>query len=316
MAAIGKAYTLHAVERSGTGPIVISQISEHSHNEGVEMLLTGSMGKLSDQFGALQRAEPIATFTTTDIKAVLDILSASGAPVYAIASAKPIDLWYAELDETGFIKTSGATHVKISVTNGLVVPRTLPVDHQGEARITVEVHAISTDGVTNPITITTGAAAPPTTAAPTSVWTVGPYKIDSTLYHDVQSLNVDFGINVLKLGGSGSVWPTYGGVNRPWRPIIRVDVLDVSQLDTVGETGRTAIAATTVFFLRKKAADGAGNVADGTAEHISFSIYDGVYGFTTPGGTFGEVAQTSLEFTAFDGGANDALDINTATAIA
>lgn len=312
--AVSKLYTLHAVARTGIGAVVVKQVSEHGHNPGLDVYFGGSVGHLGDTMAAVRKAEPVSRFSTTDIPAALGMLAETGPPVAGFASDTPFELWYAELDQNGYIKTTAPAHIKIAITNGILIPVSLTADHGGEASLTMELHAISADGTTNPITVTVNEATLPTSAAQTILYTAGPLKIGGTSYGDIQTLNFAFNLELLKKGGGGEVWPTFVSIQRPWRPVITATAHDLTKLSVPSSIGLAGLD-TTVMYLRKKAIDGGGNVADGTAEHVSLTVYDGTYALPDMGNTFGQEAERPIELTAMYNGTDDIVDIDTATAI-
>ena len=98
------------------------------------------------------------------------------------------------------------------------------------------------------------------------------------------------------------------------KPKITIKTTDVISLSTFGLSGVAQGGTDSVIYLRK-VAEGGARVQDGTAEHISFTVDEGMITVTGIDANDGEVANSTIEITPTFDGKNDILAIGTAVAI-
>ncbi len=96
-------------------------------------------------------------------------------------------------------------------------------------------------------------------------------------------MTFDFGIDIIKHGSSGLVFPLFTGIQTR-RPRFTIGTNDITALLDIGLEGTAQTATDSVVYLRKITENGA-RVADATAEHISFTIDDGMIWVTSMGGS-------------------------------
>lgn len=244
----------------------ISQIVDQNIDPGIQEMIESGSGTPDTEFVAIGEAKPMMGFTSTAIAQALGIC---GLSAYAITSAT--DFYLQKIDQGG-VRASGNSHIKLTMTKGLLVPRSLDAS-QGKdpAKISYDLYAISTDGTTAPIAIAVSQALP--TIDPVSqLFTVGPVKINGSALAGIQSLKWDLQMKEECIASDGEVYPTFAGITTR-QPRCGINGLDLTALNTFGITGLALTSFSTYFT---KIARNGTRVANGTAEHIKISGVDGM----------------------------------------
>lgn len=284
----------------------IGQIVDQDYAPGIEEMLEGGSANVDADYCAIGEAKPMLSFTTTDLLGGFALCGFN-----ALAIAAETDFYFAAIKEGGIIDTA-STHIKMSFSAGMMVPRSLDAT-QGKdpARLTYDIYPLSSDGLTAPVTITTGQALP-SQGLVAQAYSLGPIKINgTTFFSGIQSVRWNFGLNPEILMADGEPFPTFGGVvNR--RATCAINGLDVSGLSTFNING-IALTAFASFF--RKVAPGGTRVANATAQHVKLS---GTKGMLYPRGVRGQ-HQRPLDgewniIPTFDG-TNDPVQISTTSAI-
>jgi len=294
-------HVLYAVDVNGT---LIDQIQEQSVNPGLQELIASGDGLVDATYAAAMSADPVITFRTTDIAAALDAAGISGR-----ACSSDVYCYFQALAEGG-TRQGASSHVKMTVIEGLLVPVSLSVEQDGVASIEMALFIWSADGTTSPVTIATGQSlsGTPSTSAK---WTIGTCKCNNA---DIpaESAGIEFGIRVERMRADGLVYPTFGCI-MDRRPVVTFATANVTALSTFGLVG-AARASSTVLYLRKLA-EGATRVADGTEQHISFTVNEGRISVRNVGGSHGEKLMAALQITPTYDGSNAVIVVDTTAAI-
>lgn len=297
------------------GPVVtpggqINQIKSYQPDPGIETLLECSDGQVDYNYAAVMMQSPKLSFETT---AIARALALSGFAGLAIAAAT--DFWFQKIAPGG-TRTGGLTSFKMTGTKGILIPTSLECEDKQPARLNMDLVLISADGLTAPIAVTLpgalGSTLPAITAAD-QMFVNGPISVNGTAVEGVKSTRVDFGFQLVVEHGSGEAYPTFVGI-RKRQPRITFRTTDVTLL-AAGAFVAAQGATDSVVYLRKMAQNGT-RVPDATAEHIKFSIDDGMIYKTTVGGGSEEepqMSQVTIEPT-WDG-TNDVVALSTASAI-
>lgn len=244
----------------------ISQITDQEYDTGLdEMLLSGS-GQTDPTFAAVGQAMPMLGFTTTAIASALGIC---GLSAYAITSAT--DFYFGRVDQGGAL-ASGAVHIKLTCTKGILLPRTLEASQGNDpATISYDLWPVSTDGTTAPIAIAVNQSLPVINGV-TEAFTVGPVGINASTLQAVQSVKWDFNLKEEVVASDGHAYATFAGVVDR-HPKCEINGLDIAALSTFGLNGLALTAFKTYF---RKIAKGGTRVADATTQHIRLQGTDGM----------------------------------------
>ena len=310
---VSRAYTLYAVKvdvAGGTGSdILIDQISDFSVDTAVQEALLTADGQVDPTFVAVGTQQPRLSFTTSALHVVLNKCGIGGLKITADADEDGLEAWFQKLDEGG-TRAAGASHIKLTIKEGQVLPRTIDAGLTPPATLTLD--AIATyDGTNAPILI---ADSQNLEGSPTvdEVFVAGQVDINGTTLEGVQNITIDFGLAELVLTADGQVWPTFSAIGTR-APSITITTTDVVSLVTFGLTGAAQGATDSLIYLRK-VDQGGTRVADNVAEHISFSIDEGRIEVSNTSGDLPVLSTVKITPT-FDGSAA-IMVIDTATTIA
>lgn len=293
------------------GPVVVAagqvnQIQEYAVDPGIETVAHSSDGQVDNNLVAVLQQSPRFGFTTTAIKRGLDIAGIGG---YAVAASA--DLYFQAIAQAG-VRSGGTTSFRLRGATGLLIPQTLQASHKQYAKLTMALVLISADGEAAPFT-GTGSVAMPTVTAADQLYTVGPAYLNGTEVEGVQDTTVDFGLDLVVEGGSGSAYPTFVGIKRR-QPTITLRTTDPTLLGTTGYFDAQG-ATDSLFYFRKVAVNGT-RVPAATAGHIKIAVDDGMFVCRPPGGDTDNPQMNEMVITPTWDGTNDVLAISTAAAIA
>jgi len=303
--AITNVTTISAVVLNG---VTIPGIKSWTPSTGIEEILESGDGSLFDTFVADGMVAPTLEFTTTEIKTALDAMTLKGADV-----SSNCDIYLQEYAQGGTRKSS-TDHGRLRFTGGMVVPLQLTVQHKGgPATLTCRVVAESADGTTAPLTYTASQTYSITPNI-SQVFLTGPVKPNGSAINGVQGFTIDFGNDPQQESGDGEAYPTFTW-NERHSPRITVQCLSTVLLSTFGVPGTAQGATDSVVFMRK-VSEGGLRVADITAEHLSFTMDDGMIKVESITGSHRSRNMLNLVLVPVWDGTNDPLVFGSGVAIA
>ncbi len=259
-------HTLYAIEFADGGPTVLGGITAQRFPTGTEIESGHASGQVYPQFTSISGQRPTFGWTTRALTAAFNKIPLAGLSIASLTSG--LNLW-AYKKASGGTRAGNVSHRKYNAVKGIVVLRSLRVDHQGNAGLECEA-MIAHDGSGNDPIIITDSATPPTGVADGEQFTIGPLRIGSTTYDHVTSMEIDFGVSIVPQDTDSSIWPLDTAIDMI-APRITLRGIDVEWLKAanVPLTGRQALSGDlTQFFLRKRKAGTGTYVLDATAEHI------------------------------------------------
>lgn len=301
------------------------------HPDGQSAVVMGDVISLEDMVDHDTRAEVTAANTvpthvshvgyrpmlrgaTYAIEQALDTIGLFGLPIKS-ATNPGVVAFYQQFDDQGGA-VSGSFQRSLTYGDGLLVPRSLRVDHQGDARLEWEMFAIS-DGTNAPVAVSDTAALP-TVSVAAGRWTLGPITLGNTTFTRCRSLEYDFGLDVQVDGADSAQAPLYISV-RQAAPKITLTGVDPTWFSSskVALGGLVAANSTDKIFLRKRSQTATGFVADGTSGHIKI-VPAGLVGIgKSAGAEMQRVSETTIVITgARDSGGNAPFVVTTNTTIA
>ncbi len=251
-------------------PVLLDQVQNFECSPAIAKTVQASDGAVDPTYVAVMSQSPRITFGSTALATILGSCGISGAVIDADGTYPGLVCWFQKMAEGG-VRASGSNHLKLTAKEGILVPRSISAGMDGPATMTLEA-VLTYDGTNDPIVIADSQALSGSPAVG-ELFTVGPVSINGTTLEGIQSIEIDFGIQVTVQGGDGQVWPTYCAIMSRG-PSIRVRTTDVSSLSTFGLTGTAQGATDSVVYLRK-VDEGGTRVADGTAQHLSFTVDEG-----------------------------------------
>lgn len=270
-------------------------------------------GEVYNRFLSLVGQKLMATFNTLHVGAALDLCGFDCLRISATGGTKTGLTLYAKKQQQGGSRASGSVHNSFNIKQGILVPRRLVCDHQGNARIDYD--ALATyDGSNNPVVLGTSVALPVNPATPTR-FTLGPIALDldgtPVAFNQKRGIELDFGHSVETVGADSDIWDTFARVVET-QPSLVLRGLDIDWFGSaaIPLTGVKIDYADTLVVLRKRALGGT-FVAGTEDEHIGIKLAGmGVIenAFDAQGNATGEV---NLRIPCYFDGTNAPIVIDT-----
>lgn len=279
----------------------VNQVESTTPEPGISLFEESAGSETDREFVATKSASPTIPIATSDL-ALLTTIGFSGVPIVPDTGKPGLTIFARELP-LGAVPTAIATanHIKLVVSDGLLVPVSIQASHNAAAKLSLMVHAIlGTDATysgATPIVVTASTAITSGAGQTANIYTTGPVKYtvsggSSRLVQGITNLGVNFGIQVLTEGDSGNVYPGHTSI------ISRMTKFEFSTKDVelISEIGDGVSVSAFGMYFRKVTANGQ-RVAEATTSHIAIS---GTAGMITPGATHlahKQAGSTSYTFT-------------------
>jgi len=265
------ALKLHTKTAQAGAAVHVAGIRSLGVDPSLRTALEAADGSPYATFGSLVAGAPGMTLSTSDLKTFLDQCGVAGMLVDADAGHPGVVGYFQKMAAGGTRDALGAgTHVSTTFSDGLLVPRRLSAAHGGTAVLEAALVGAKADGTVPYALNEADSLTAATYPAVSSVWTVGPVKLNATPLAGVQSVAVDFGLAVTAEAADGDLYPSVASI-LSIRPSISVTSRHVDITGTLTEAGVEYAASQVVVYLRKRDEGGA-YVADGTAEHVKFTL--------------------------------------------
>lgn len=297
-------HVLCAMKINGT---TIDQIKEQSIDPRIREALVDADGAVDPTYAAIMECDPVMSFQTTDLPGFLALCGISG-----LAISANVVLYYQKCSEDG-IRVSGANHKTVTIAAGMVIPRSISARQGGEAVLSFDVIARSTDGLASPIALASGVALP-TGLAVDVLFTAGPWKLNGSMQEGLQSIDFDFGLSEKLRRHSGMVYPYHICIESR-HPKVRIKTTDVAFFTGNDVDGVAQGATASLVWFRKMAREGT-RTANATAEHVQLTIYDGIWKPGRTGGGHPGEQTVDVEIMPISDGTNPIVGISAAAAIA
>ena len=265
------AVKLHTKTAQAGAAVHLHGITDQSLNTELQVLLGRGDGLPYNTFGAIRSGAPAGAFSTSQLKAFLDACGMTGMLIDADGTHPGVVMYFQKEAEGSTRDAANAgTHQSYTFANGILVPRTLSMSHGGDAVLAAGLIARKTSAV-EPLVFNEAdsltASIYPTVA---TMFGLGPVDFNSTTFDGLDSVEVDFGLQVRASGADGDVFPTRTVIVMI-QPVVRMSGVHVDITSTLTEEGKYYTAEQVVFYAKKRA-EGATYTADGTAEHIKFTL--------------------------------------------
>ena len=289
---------------------VLGGISALSCKTGSEIRNETRSNEVYPRFQSLVAQKPVATFSTSAIAAALDLAGPTGCDIDGLTAGL---IFYAQAGADGGTRAGAASHRKYVITDGILIPKTLTCEHQGDAKLDYEA-VVTYDGSNDPV-VATAAQSLPAGITDAERFTLASCTLESVALDHLIRFELDFGIKARAEGADSDIWDTYVSIEEI------MGVLTLRGKDpawfaaaAVPLEGLAVTHANTAVYLRKRAA-GATFVADITEEHIKFTfaglaVLENL--FDAQGNATGE---TELRMPLYYDGTNDPMVIDTTAAL-
>lgn len=242
--------------------ITIGHITELGPSPGVQAAVEHA-GKVDAQAIFVEEIKPTLAVGTGDLSH-LATLGYQGSAVTTAAA------YFEQYAANSDIEADGC--LEVSYGAGLMVPVSVSASHGQRAALNAMLYGTSADDSAI-VTVTTDQSLP-TGSGISAGYTVGPCEINGTTF-EVESMTWTFGLQVVQEAHSGHIYPDLAYIARR-APSVSLVTRDAEALSTLS-AGATALTGDgCIGYFRKKSADGQGNVADGTAQHVSLQMANGI----------------------------------------
>lgn len=250
---------------------------------------------------AVQGRESMLNILTTQL-GFLATCGLDGVRIYPDATNVGCNFW-GKFHPIGGTRDEIATttHMKGTISDGLAVPVSISGSHQQIATMQFAIHAIlgtAAQSKAQPIlfekdqAITSGGGGDQVRYVPAVIkYTTGAGNV---YVADLQSVNIDFGISVMKKGGGSEVDHTFVGI-RSRNPSFNFSILDLELFADI--TSEHFVECTSFAIYFQKVDANADRVAIGTAEHLSIISTSGMLKLGSASLPHNETGQGSLNFT-------------------
>lgn len=255
---------LHGIVNGAT---FISQFTSQEVSPGIQAMVANAAGQVHPQFAANMGQQPEIRFTTPQVKSILDLVSSTG--IYDLSGGNT-DLYFKVAADQGTRTASAsAAHHRFRAAQGLLILERISAGHRSEAQAQCRI-ICAYDGTNSPL-VYAGSTALSGTPASGEHFVLGECHLNGSEIDGVQNLDMDYGQNVMQAGSGGELYDTFNALLQS-TPTVTITALNSAFWGTATLNGLDLSSAS--LYLRKMARTG--RVADGTAEHIKFTLADGL----------------------------------------
>lgn len=171
------------------------------------------------------RRAPFIPFGTTQLKTFFDTVGVGGRCINSDETHPGLDAYQLKHDRCSARDLAASNRYRIA--NGLIVPESLSVSHQGRAELSGRIYAVTNSAGDEPIVKATGVTYP-NTAADTEEYGLFACTVGGVNLTGLKSLQIDFGLQVMQESADGSIFDewvsiesvvkriTMSGVNPDW----------------------------------------------------------------------------------------------------
>ena len=264
-------YTNHSIsvqDNADSAAIIIGSLINASAPIENEVQSNATGGRYYPEQITIASQKPKFTFSTYDLPKVIDALGLIGRTVQDGVGKPGVALYQAKYEDSAL--ASGSVHRRLRFARSYSYISRISVSHRQDATADIESMALW-DG-SNAILQVEGTQALPTLPASSGRWTLHSVEVGGVAIPCNIQVDFDFGISVDSFGCDSDLYDTELNINEI-KPVISITSLDPTGFDSAAVVlaGLVGAHTDTNFILRKRAAQGAGWVADATAEHISIT---------------------------------------------
>jgi hypothetical protein len=257
--AMADIYYLHGIYLPSAA--LISELTDATASTNTDETTLFSAGHPHVLLRAVRGQQPDFSFSCTAVKQILDLMDSASDYFSADLTAGNTDLEFRRGKHVShrYAINVDAPHIRFRAANAFLWWNTLSATHQQDATIDCRIVAVSSDGVTAPISYVSSGTLQGTPAV-SQLFTLGPININGSALTGVQEWSLATGITEELVGSDIIVTVTLN--DTPWND----RGLAGTKLDGVNGLN---------LYLRKKDPDG-GNVANATAQHVKIIALNGL----------------------------------------
>jgi len=237
----------------------------------LEELTEFASGDWAPSFTGSKSGAPEFQIEATDIQAVLGLMT--DEELTADLSATNVDLFFRQAKPHALRYDEGdAEHMVYRLTsNAMAYWTQIQANQNDESRISLTVCAM--DNGSNAPLIQTPSQTIDVAGLIANLWTLGPIEINGSEVPGVQSMTWTNNLEIEKVSESGSEYPTLL-VARQARPVVRIEGLDLEELDSIVTEIEGEELTELVVYLRKRRQSRI-NFGDADTVHLKFTATKG-----------------------------------------
>lgn len=217
---------------------------------GNDVRTEATSGEAYARWQAIYGQRPGMQFTTKQLARALDLCGLAGLPVASEGVGKTGITAYWQKQKQGGTRESGSNHATANIREGILVPRRISVNHQGDCELDYDLLA-TYDGTNNPL-IFTDSVALPSAPEDSERFTIGRVTLGGDVFTRVTNVMIDFGINAETIGADSDTWDTFSRIAEIL-PVIELDGINTDWFDDCGGLEGSNIGhVDTEIILRKR----------------------------------------------------------------
>lgn len=321
-------YTLSAVQLDGGPDLMFDQVTSQSIDTGTTKETVHRSGGVDPIIVAIMEQKPKFTFSTNQVGKALAGCGVDGVAIGAGLTYTACNLFFKRRAAGGqYIANATASHIKIGVAMGMLIPRTLRASQGGVASVEFTL-CMASNGANSPFVHTFGVALEPPATNATEMFTIGPAYVGGASLElpSLTDVSVDFGIQEGESPlGSGTIWPQMVFIQKR-QPMIRLTSIDPDGVKTIlgtispgaGDALGLSVNGTATsglrLFLRKKSPGGA-NYANDSTQHLVLRCSVGHIGWTSIQADEHGDAKVEMEMQPINDGVNSYMTVTNGTDI-
>lgn len=292
-------YYPYAADLNGS---LIDNVLDQSIDPGVSLIRPIVDGEVDPRAAFVGIADPTININSHQIAVALGALAPDGMKLGAAAIAT----LFCQKGLDGGTRAGALSHMKIECKAGIIIPMTASVGvDETPGTLEFAIHAM--DDLTNDPFIFTASQTLAGTPDPDERFWAGPVKLNNVAVNGVQGITVDFAWSLRKRRASGAINPTHISIESRLSKISIVTD-DAALIATYKVP--VAITSSTLVYFRK--GDVGTRVINATAEHIKFTVAEGVI---VSRGVSGANQAGAIDIIPQYDGTNELIAIDAASAI-
>lgn len=262
-------YAPHSFKLVGASSVILGGISSIGAPQNNDVAADAHAGSPFPRWTSIRSKRPMFSMTTRNVQTVLGLVGSTSLAFKSGGTYTALELYYAALDDCGRI-ASGSVHRKIAFDLGCLVPRVLSCSAGQDAELTLEAMALSSDGVTSPLSIGTSQALP--TLPAEERFTIGPITLESVDITKIQQFSLDFGNTVTSHQLDSAVYPTHVSVDSQIARLSLTGMFPELFTASVPGEGKAITHANTEIWLRQRKKGVTALEADTETKHLLLTM--------------------------------------------
>ncbi len=260
-----KEFEIYQIDLDGTA---VDAVSDHGIDSGLEIVRVRTDGLPHPKMTHVKTVDPSIDITSGAVHTIMNAIGTDIMKGLAITGAKTAVLYCQQVDNLGTRKANEA--MKATVNQGLVIPTNLTASVDQAATVNCQIVPVY-DGTNAPIATAISQTLTGSPAADEQFYS-GPVYVNNVALDNVQSISIQFGIQIVKKKEGGSKYHVLAYIGNQ-EPVISVTTTDVEAFDAFKEG--VAITAATYAQLVKAEPNGS-YYANASVVHPKFTVNDGM----------------------------------------